>query len=122
MTRRVVDLERVRRALARLDELAKRPELQTDAARARLAEWMSAGGPDRPLSVEEPERMAPMNTTLQVRIATETVARLERLAVAMKDSPTARAAGRFTLAMAARLAIEEGLAVLESRLQPAPEK
>ncbi len=111
MTARVVDLERVRRALARLDELAKRPGLQTDAARARLAAWMKAGGPDRPQEVER----CRMDTTLALRVPDSLLQRLDRLAEAMRDSEAGRAAGRFTRAMAARLAMEEGLKVLEAR-------
>lgn len=117
MTRRPIDLERVRLARAALDAAVKRwPHLVGPEARRRLAEWMKTGGPDRaPDGEEQGIEMAPMEITLQVRVAGDFVARLDRLAEAMRDTPAAHAAGRFNRSMAARLSMIEGLAVLEAR-------
>lgn len=100
----------MRRALRALDELAKRPSLQTDEARARLTRWFEG--------LEREERMPnrpTKGTPLAIRFDAETLERLDE-AVARLSRPGLD----LTRADVLRMAVAEGLLVLlgEARTSP----
>lgn len=109
----VIDLDRVRRGLAMLDETARRfPHLREPEAAARCADWIAGGGPDsQGLEVG----VSALETTLQIRVSADTAARADALIGPLASTAAGVAAGRVTRSMVLRLALAEGLAVLEQR-------
>ena len=105
---KLYDLKAIRRGLNRLDELATEPELCTPQAQERLAAYL------------EEEAMRKEDRLPTLRLPTGTFDRLDLVLTHMHK--TLPPGIRLTRADIARMALLEGLQVLETRLGVSNEK
>jgi len=109
MTAHVVNLPRVRLALCRLDAAVDRwPELRTQNARERARAWLA-----HPNALEV-MNMAVEKQGLNLRLPAADLARADALVDLVGNDPATQW-GRVTRAAVLRMAVAEGLAVLEAR-------
>ena len=117
-----IDLARERRIRA-LDERMRAAVAGRPALAWRTAEYLATGTDDAPLSgAVEAKRMSPVETvSLMFRLPRDLTDRAQALVESVERDPKLSAVGRVTRAAVLRLAMAEGLTVLERRYSP-PEK